>query len=344
MKILISTGIYPPKTSGPAQYAFNMNKVWTGMGHSVSVKTFGIENKIPTGLRHLFYLIKIIPSVIKSDFVFALDTFSVGLPTAFACFLFNKKLIIRTGGDFLWEGYVERTGDLVLLRDFYKTRLDKFSLKEKIIFYLTKWTLSHTDKVIFSTQWQKDIFMEPYQLHKKDADKKIEIVENRYEVYHEDTSIKDDIKKFDFVASTRNLKWKNIALLKQVFDDADLKEKSLNLITNEMPYGDFMKLMRESYAIILVSLGDISPHMILDAIRWNKPFILTKENGLLNRIKDIALLVDPKDKDDIKEKIMYLLDKDNYTKQVEKIKNFNFIHTWDQIGREIIKISNNVKN
>jgi hypothetical protein len=95
---------------------------------------------------------------------------------------------------FLWEGYVERTGDLVLLRDFYKTRLDKFSLKEKIIFYLTKWTLSHTDKVIFSTQWQKDIFMEPYQLHKKDADKKIEIVENRYEVYHEDTSIKDDIK------------------------------------------------------------------------------------------------------------------------------------------------------
>jgi glycosyltransferase involved in cell wall biosynthesis len=133
-------------------------------------------------------------------------------------------------------------------------------------------------------------------------------------------------------------------LLKQVFDDADLKEKSLNLITNEMPYGDFMKLMRESYAIILVSLGDISPHMILDAIRWNKPFILTKENGLLNRIKDIALLVDPKDKDDIKEKIMYLLDKDNYTKQVEKIKNFNFIHTWDQIGREIIKISNNVKN
>lgn len=343
MKILISTGIYPPKTSGPAQYAKNMRDIWVGLGHDVKVKTYNIENKLPSGVRHLYYFFKIIPSVIRSDFVFTLDTFSVGLPTALACVLFNKKFIIRTGGDFLWEGYVERTGDLVLLRDFYKTRINNLNLKEKTIFNLTKWVLNKTDILIFSTEWQRDIFMEPYQLQKKYADGKIKIVENRYEINHEDTSIKDDIKKLDFVASTRNLKWKNIALLKQVFDDTDLKEKGLNLITNEMPYGDFMKLMRDSYAVILVSLGDISPHMILDAIRWNKPFILTKENGLLNRIKDIALLVDPKDKNDIKEKVMYLLDKDNYNKQVEKIKNFNFIHTWDQISKEIIEIVKNIK-
>lgn len=342
MKILISTGIYPPKTSGPAQYAFNINKVWTGMGHSVCVKTFGIENKIPTGLRHLFYFIKIIPSVIKSDFVFALDTFSVGLPTAFACFLFNKKLIIRTGGDFLWEGYVERTGDLVLLRDFYKTRLNKFSLKEKIIFYLTKWTLSHTDKVIFSTQWQKEIFLKPYDLVNKDQNGEIYIVENRYGKKEIDTINIPNNK--NFVGSTRPLKWKNLDLLSEVFNDYDIKEKGLKLITDEMPYEKFMDVIKNSYAVILISLGDISPHMILDAIRLNKPFIVTKENGLNNRISDISITVDPLNKEDIKEKINFLLDKNNYEKQVEKIKSFNFIHSWEDIAKEIIEISNNIKN
>lgn len=343
MKILISTGIYPPKTSGPAQYAKNMNDIWTGLGHEVMVKTYDIENSLPSGIRHLYYFFKIIPNLIKSDFVFTLDTFSVGLPTALACVLFKKKFIIRTGGDFLWEGYVERTGDLVLLKDFYKTRINNFNKKENLIFKLTKWVLKKTDILIFSTEWQKDIFMEPYQLQKKDADGRIKIVENRYGHNFEETNINHDIKKINFIASTRKLKWKNIDFLKKIFDSEDLKERGLNLITDEMPYSDFMKLMRESYAVILVSLGDISPHMILDAIRWNKPFILTKENGLLNRIKDISLLVDPKDENDIKEKINYLLNKDNYDRQIEKIKNFNYIHTWDQISNEILEIVKNIK-
>ena len=49
-------------------------------------------------------------------------------------------------------------------------------------------------------------------------------------------------------------------------------------------------------------LGDISPNLILDAVRHNKPFILTQENGLTDRLGDIGLYVDPENVDDIKEK------------------------------------------
>ncbi len=344
MKILISTGIYPPKTSGPAQYAKNMHDIWTSSGYDVKVKTYDIENKLPSGIRHLYYFFKILPSVIKSDFVFTLDTFSVGLPTAMACALFNKKFIIRTGGDFLWEGYVERTGDLVLLKDFYKTRIDNLNLKEKIIFNLTKWVLNKTDILIFSTEWQKDIFMEPYELQKKDNDGKIKIVENRYgEKEINDTQSFDTIKNFDFIASTRVLKWKNIDFLKKIFDSEELKSKGVRLITQEMKYDDFMNAMKKSYATILISLGDISPHMILDSIRLNKPFIITQENGLLNRIERIALKVDPKDENDIKNKINYLLDKTNYDRQVSLIKSFDFKRTWEEISKEILEIVKNIK-
>src|SRR3989338_6966992 len=164
MRIFIATGIYPPKIGGPAQYAQNLKEALEKLGHRVAVKTYGIEDKLPTGVRHLFLFFKIILNVLKSDIVFALDTFSVGLPSVLACKIFNKKGIIRTGGDFLWEQYVERTKRKVLFRDFYQTEKDNFSFKEKIIFKLTKWTLKNTSKIIFSTSCQRDIFVKAYEI------------------------------------------------------------------------------------------------------------------------------------------------------------------------------------
>ena len=117
-KILIATGIYPPKVGGPAQYAKNLKDSFEKLGHEVIVKTYGVEDYLPSGVRHLFFLFKIIPAVLSSDMIFVLDTFSVGLPAVLACKIFGKKSMIRTGGDFLWEGYVERTGKKILLRKF----------------------------------------------------------------------------------------------------------------------------------------------------------------------------------------------------------------------------------
>jgi glycosyltransferase involved in cell wall biosynthesis len=78
--------------------------------------------------------------------------------------------------------------------------------------------------------------------------------------------------------------------------------------------------------------------MILDAIRLGVPFILTKENGITERVKDCAILVDPTNEKDIVEKIVWISDPKNRALQAEKIKNFKWIHTWDDISREIIKL------
>jgi len=101
---------------------------------------------------------------------------------------------------------------------------------------------------------------------------------------------------------------------------------------------EFMQKIAHCYATILVSLGDISPNMILDSIRYNKPFILTTENGLMDRIKDIAVVADPKNEDDIRDKVLWLCEKNNYDSQVKKVKDFNFTHTWKEIADEIINI------
>ena len=332
MRIFIATGIYPPKIGGPAQYAQNLKEALEKLGHRVVVKTYGIEDRLPTGVRHLFFFFKIILNVLKSDIVFALDTFSVGLPSVLACKIFNKKGIIRTGGDFLWEQYVERTKRKVLFRDFYQTEKDNFSFKEKIIFKLTKWTLKNTSKIIFSTSWQRDIFVKAYEIEVN----KTCIIEN----YFGPKEIDKDFDSKILIASTRNLVWKNLDILKEVFEKIKKENLELVLFLDNLPYKQFMEEMSKSYAVILVSLGDISPNMIMDAIRFNRPFICTKEIGIYDRIKEAGIFVDPLNEKETEDAVLNLLTEEGYQKAKEKVRNFNFTHTWDQIAEEFLNVSN----
>ncbi|OHB10867.1 MAG: hypothetical protein A3H60_01940 [Candidatus Zambryskibacteria bacterium RIFCSPLOWO2_02_FULL_44_12b] len=326
MRILIATGIYPPAVGGPSQYAKNVKLEWEKKGHKVKVKTFYFERVLPTGFRHIYYFLKIIPTVLWCDFIFALDTFSVGWPATCAGRLFGKKIIIRTGGDFLWEQYVERTSKKVLLRNFYKDEMDNLSKKEKMIFNLTKWTLNNVSRVIFSTEWQRGIFIEAYSMEKI----KTSVIENYFGPKEADFPPQNNT----FIASSRNLVWKNLDMLKIVFN----KIKLADLFLDSLPFDEFMNKINSSYAIILASLGDVSPNLILDAIRYNKPFICTKEVGILDRIKDIGIFVDPLNEKEIENAVIKLLNKEEYGKWRQKVKNFNFIHTWEEIADEIINV------
>ena len=336
-RILITTGIYPPKIGGPAQYAKNLEEAFGKNGYSVSVKTFNLENYLPTGIRHIFFFLKIIPRILASDFTLALDTFSVGLPSVLAGKVFGKKIIIRTGGDFLWEQYIERTGKKVLFRNFYTQEKDSLNKKEKLIFKLTHWTLKNASKVVFSTDWQRGIFIKAYGLNTTNT----AIIENYYGPKEGD--LRSDLDPKTFVASARDLKWKNIDMLKLVFNRKESKiPKNVSLLTSIMKFENLMEKVKHSYAVILVSLGDISPNLILDAIRLNKPFICTKEVGIFDRIKDIGIFVDPLDEKEIENAVVKLSDSVEYEKWQEKVRSFNFVHTWEDIAKEYMTIYNQI--
>jgi len=333
LRILIATGIYPPDLGGPAMYAKSIENEFRKMGNTVSVVYFKLEKKLPTGLRHLLYFFRILKPVWQSDFVIALDTFSVAIPAVLCVKLFRKKIIIRTGGDFLWESYVERTGDLVLLSRFYDTRMSSFNLKDRIVFRLIKFVLKSVDALVFSTVWQRDIFTPAYGLDSK----KNFIIEN---FYGERVAVEDqktDGKKI-FIATTRPIKFKNIENLKKGFELASRFDKNIVLDIEPVKHGDFLKKITNSYAVILVSIGDISPNMILDAISVGTPFILTRENGIFERVKDIGIFVDPLSPNDIRDKILYLLRPEVYSEFKTKVKNFNFRHSWSNICFEFLSV------
>lgn len=296
------------------------------MGHYVVVAKFSSVLQWPTGVRHLLYFLKLCRFAFWADTILILDTYSVALPAVVAGKLFGCQTIIRTGGDFLWESYVERTGDLVLLKNFYSQSVTKFNIKEKIIYRLTKLILRIVDTVVFSTDWQRQIFIKAYQI----AEPKTRLIENYFGA--KESSVAPDKKIF--IGATRSLKWKNQARLAGAFTLVPGIERD----TDQAGYDQFMQKIKSCYAVILVSLGDISPNLILDAIRYNKPFILTTENGLESRIGSLGLRADPENVADIAAKIAMLLDAQVYQAESEKIKQFTFTHEWPTIANEFLTL------
>lgn len=331
MRILICTGVYPPDVGGPAIYAKNLADEFLKSGHKIKVIFYKSEKKLPAGLRHLFYFFRIFISVLISDAVFALDTFSVGLPAVLAGKILGKKTVLRVAGDFLWENYVESSGKLITLEDFYKN-MPTLPLKHKIIFKLSKFILRNSFANVFNTAWQKNIFEKYYRSNK---DKNF-VVEN---FYPEKQKGNEPIGK-NFIFAGRDIKLKNIRMLNSAFNLAQNINPEINLeILLDISRAELMEKIRNCYAVIMPSIMDISPNFILEAISFNKPFIMTKETGLREKLENIGIFVDPFNQEDIKNKILFLADESNYQACKSKIEDFNFTHSWEQIANEFLDIT-----
>jgi glycosyltransferase involved in cell wall biosynthesis len=313
MKILIASGIYPPDIGGPAQYARNLYETWKEQGHEVKVAAYRWERAVPSPLSNALYLTKVIRKAWKADLILVLDTWNAAVPTMIACAILRKKYIIRTGGDRLWETYIERTGDLVLFKDFYSTRIDaklsKLSFREKLIYRWGGRALCKAASIIFSTDWQRRIFEKAYGLDPK----KNVIVENYCGAREAPVEPENRV----FVAGTRTLKWKNIELLKKAFGLAQEKVEAAGLPPIELDcgkavYDSFLEKIKRSYA----------------------------ENGIKERIGNGVIEVDPLSVEEIAEKIVWLARPENRKRQAEKVQSIGYTHTWEQIAAEVTDVYN----
>lgn len=139
-----------------------------------------------------------------------------------------------------------------------------------------------------------------------------------------------------FIGGTRKLKWKNLVLLEHAFGLVQKSDPEIVLDLANVNYEKFLEKIKHCYAVILVSLGDISPNLVLDALRLGKPVILTRETGLRERLGDAVLWVDPGNESEIKEKIIWLADENNYRLVCERASRFNFTHSWQTIATEFL--------
>jgi glycosyltransferase involved in cell wall biosynthesis len=122
MKLVLATPLFPPDSGGPATDAAQLHAELPKYGIETVVCSFGSVRHLPSGIRHLVYLGKLLKCAKGTDGIIALDTFSACLPAAIVSKLIRKPLIVRVPGDFAWEQATQRFGVTDTIEEFQKKR------------------------------------------------------------------------------------------------------------------------------------------------------------------------------------------------------------------------------
>ena len=329
MKLVIATPLYPPEIGGPAAYAKELNERFTASTIDVVLVKFSDVLQYPKLLRHMMYFWRVCSALQGADGVLAFDTWSTGVPSILAAKMYRTKSVVRIGGDFLWETYVGRTHTLIKLSEFYKTKRN-FSYKEHLIFIGTRWIIRHADALVFNTVWQKDLWEKIYGFDQKKAS----VIENEYPVRRKAFPSKGRI----FVVGGRSHPLKNVetlktafASLKQVFPDIELDVRSL-------PPDEHEARIRTAYAVIIPSVSEVSPNAAVDAIRFGKPFIMSSDTGVRERLGDVGIFVDTLDAEVLRTAMGKLLDTEEYVRASVRVQAFKFSHSWEEVAKEFLVI------
>ena len=173
MKIVLATPIYPPEIGGPATYSQKLEEGLIKNGHTVRVVSYQGLKRYPQPLRIFLYFLRLFKNTLGCDLIYAFNVISCGLPACWISIISGKRFFMRLGGDFLWERAVESGRTKKPLREYYE---DRKALKEKVWIWLMKMIFNKVDKVIFTSRFQRDIYLESFKLKKE----KTTIIQNPF--------------------------------------------------------------------------------------------------------------------------------------------------------------------
>lgn len=334
MRILIVTPLLPPESGGPSYYAVGLADALTRAGHSVATIAFREVRQYPSGIRHLLFLYKVLLRGLRADAFLILDTVSVALPAVIAGWTLGKKMIIRTGGDFVWEAYIERTKEKVLLSEFYLPtggQARNLSRKERLLVWLQKnivFRFAHT--VVFNTAWQRDIWRTPYGI----PEEKTAVIENEYRPHSGEHT-----GGGPFLCAWRPTEFKNIDTLEKAYALARKQNPNVTLeIYKDIPREELHEKMRTARALIIPSLSELGPNMAMEALSVGLPVLLTRDCGVHDRMDNVAVWIDPKNPTHIAERMCECMDDAWYRELKKRLDASAYTHSYDEMGREFLDL------
>ncbi|MBU1131510.1 glycosyltransferase family 4 protein [Patescibacteria group bacterium] len=361
MKIILATGIYPPEIGGPATYVQHLSEELTKLGCKIKIVSYGqagqqhpqlsIVNKNSSLLiRYFKYFWQVFNLCKWAEAVYILDLMSAGFPAIIAAKIRGKKVVFRTGGDFLWEKAFQNGWTKLPLVQYYEASKN---FKEKLLLKFCGWLLKKIDAVVFSTKLQAAIYQKYYQL----AEKKIKFIDNALPAIN--IRNVQDYNQDSIVFAGRLIKLKNLGSLINAFsrsnnnkvklliygegpEKKNLEHKISNLnltgqvkLLGNIDHQKLLEAMAGCKFVILPSLTEISPNLVLECLSMGQPIIVTQETGFSDDIKEELITINPQSEADIKEKIDYLLEPNNladYLSRLKKIKVEN--RSWQQVAQE----------
>ncbi|MBU0750316.1 glycosyltransferase family 4 protein [Patescibacteria group bacterium] len=312
MRILVVSPISTTAIGGPAYVTRSLVEQLQQSGNeALATCPTRLEMRTFPLFRQILIFFRAVSVSRSFENLILLDVTSTGLPFGLAARLLGKRVVVRVGGDFLWESYVERTGKAVLLSEFYSERRT-LSLYETMIKWATRTTLHLADDIVFTTPWLKQIWEAPYSLEQKS----IHIISNPLP----SRDLQPPPEKKVFLSSGRPMRIKNIEMLKNtVWPQIQKEYPEAVLDTEPKKHEEYKEALKSAYAVILPSLSDVSPNSILEAISYGKPFICTKDTGLFETYKEAGIFVNTQNTEEMVFAIRTLLTPEGYAEAKSQV-------------------------
>jgi len=300
LTVVLATGIYPPDIGGPATYVRALARELSVQGCRVTVVTYGHGNSVREAswdvvrvskrggplARWWRYASALRSHAADADTVYAFSSVSCGIPI-FLARLAKPKLLLRLGGDFLWERATD-WGCRKTLREWYAGK--------PLSRLLMEWLLSRFHHIVFSTAFQRDIYREHYRRLPPHS-----VIGNAVPSGFSPTrhAPRDPFRLLVF---SRFVRFKNLdaliramplmqsilltlvgdgpdaARLRALVHSLDLADKVA--FVDRVSGDDVQELFDLHEALIVPSLTDISPNAVSEARAAGLPVLLTAETGL----------------------------------------------------------------
>ena len=371
MKILLASGIFPPDIGGPAIHTEKLADYFAALGWEVRVVTYtsGVElralpfavrripRKAPKLLRLAFYFFYALKEAIGTDLIYAHDPTAAGYPALLVARLLGKKLVVRIGGDALWERVLEKGERFVALKEYYESgfyKTDQSRLRRTVAKVLRR-----ADAVVAPTELLKNLYEKFYSVPAA----KIIVVPNpvpaKVDRAAEEATTEEATKKFIILFAGRLVAYKNLAQVIKVFDRVRQKTKKGELYLvgagpekarleeqiRNSPARDHIKILpprsrAEIDALIsksAVGLGpaltEFNPNFVLECLAQGRPVLVSRENGLAVKIP-AEFLFDPKNGAALEEKLLNLMNEESYAIARRRVAALEMNWGWQDVFSE----------
>lgn len=369
MKILITTGTFPPEAGGPATYAPKLAEGLAKRGHDVSVVALSDSSYEPADDTYTFSIRRIARrgkvsnylrffwitfwQMRQVDITYSLNFFSYGFLTALAARLWRVRYVVRVGGDYLWEQFYLGSNPPLSLKEFYKQRLYQ---RYPLAFRLVRWQLRGAARVVFNSDVQAEMYRWAYNLS----------ADNTAVVYNPTPTIDKiemaETNKKEIIFAGRINPMKNVEALVRAFKVASLPEYRLVVIGSgpleehvrrlvveldlddwvefipRLPQVEMWERVANARLVVLPSWTDISPNFAFECLVLGVPLVITQENYLPFR-EQIPHQINPASVEGIASTLKLLaIDEAAYGKYAQALQQISFSQSWNDTVERHIKL------
>lgn len=359
----MTTGIFEPESGGPATLTPKIATRLVEAGHSVTVITYSDEARYDFDSKYNFNLIRVVRTgsrlrnyaaflfavlrdIIGRDLVYSLDWLAAGLPVTIAAFVFRRPVVIRVGGDYIWERYLESDAEPMPLSDFYEKNLHE---KYRLLFTLIAFVLRRANRVVFNSDVQRDLYHARYGL---DPSRTLVIYNPVPKTGW--LEVTRGNPNNEIVCAARFVVMKNIPVLIRAFARAKVPHEYRLILIGDGPerraietivrsekiqnrvdvlpgmrQAELYERIKDCRALVLTSWTDVAPNQVFEAMRLRIPMIVTEENYLPIR-RELPLTIDPRSVEDVAAKLEMLADERAYADFVKRWGALSFEYDWER--------------